>query len=62
MKEFKMDRPRIPNEKKTIPCENPDCGRKNRPLYAWFDTDGTHSILVCDICTIKAEQNAASKF
>ncbi len=46
---------RIPNENQTLSCENPECGRKDRPLYVWHSDNGRHSILICDICTVKSE-------
>ncbi len=49
-------RSRIANKDKTIKCENPDCGRKDRPLYIWHpptEDKITGSLLICDICTVR---------
>lgn len=48
-------RSRIANENKDIECENPECNRTDRPLYIWHGDDGTGSMLICDICTVKSE-------
>lgn len=45
---------RIPNDEKTVECENPDCGRKDRPLYVWHGEDGKCSLLLCDLCTVES--------
>ena len=51
MNQFKS---KLSNEDHKLACENPECGRKDRPLYIWFGEDGTDSALYCDICTVRS--------
>jgi len=44
---------RIPNEDHKLACENPDCNRKDRPLYVFHGDNGEGSMLLCDICMVK---------
>lgn len=39
---------KISNNNKIVPCDIPDCGRKDRPLYVWRGKTG--SLLICDVC------------